>query len=81
MGRSGSERDKISLYGELELRSRLFQEDHARDCQEVEELEEIVAKKKIEQDKQELMNCPCIKGGILRPSVNCWLKFWIYRTK
>ena len=31
--------DKISLCGELELRnSRLFQENHARDCQEIEEL-------------------------------------------
>ena len=28
----------ISLYGEMELRNRLFQEDHARDCQEIEEL-------------------------------------------
>ena len=31
--------DKVSLYGELELRSRLFQEDYARDCQEIEEFE------------------------------------------
>ena len=30
-------RDKISLYGELELRHRLFQENNARDCQEIEE--------------------------------------------
>ena len=29
--------------------------------------EEFVAKKQIEQDKQQLMNCPCIKRGILRP--------------
>ena len=49
-------RDKISLYGELELRNRLFQEDHARDCQEIEELRRIFAKKLIEQDKQELVN-------------------------
>ena len=34
-------RDKISLYGELELRNRLFQENHARDCQEIEELRRI----------------------------------------
>ena len=33
-----AQRDKISLYGELELRNGLFQEDHARDCQEIEEL-------------------------------------------
>ena len=31
-----AQRDKISLYGELELRNRLFQEDHARDCQDIE---------------------------------------------
>ena len=61
MGRSGSKLKKISLYGELELRSRLFQEDHARDCQETDELREIVAKKDVEQDKQELMNCLCIR--------------------
>ena len=30
-----AQRDKISLCGELELRNRLFQEDHARDCQEI----------------------------------------------
>ena len=37
-----AQRDKISLYGELELRgNRLFQEDHARDCQEIEELRRI----------------------------------------
>ena len=39
MGRSQS--DKICLYGELELRSRLFQENHAKDCQEIEELRSI----------------------------------------
>ena len=33
-----AQRDKNSLYGELELRNRLFQEDLARDCQEMEEL-------------------------------------------
>ena len=33
-----AQRDKIILYGELELRHRLFQEHHARDCQEIEEL-------------------------------------------
>ena len=38
MGRSGSERDKISLYGELELRNTPFQENHARDCQNFAEL-------------------------------------------
>ena len=27
--------DKISLYGELEMRDRLFQESHARNCQEI----------------------------------------------
>ena len=33
-----AQRDKISLYVELELRIRHFQEDRARDCQETEEL-------------------------------------------
>ena len=28
-----AQRDKISMYVESELRNRLFQEDHARDCQ------------------------------------------------
>ena len=32
---------KISLYGELELRNRLFQKDHVRGCQEIEELRRI----------------------------------------
>ena len=36
-----AQRDKMSLYGQLELRNRLFQEDHARDCQEIEELRRI----------------------------------------
>ena len=31
----------MRLYGELELRNMLFQEDHARDCQEIEELRRI----------------------------------------
>ena len=35
------QRDKISMYVESELRNRLFQEDHARDCQEIEELRRI----------------------------------------
>ena len=39
------------------------------------------AKKQTERDKQKYMNCPCIKRGILRLWVNCWLKFMIYRTK
>ena len=36
-----AQRDKISLHGELELRNGLFQEDHARDCQEIEELRRV----------------------------------------
>ena len=31
----------ISLYGALKLRNVLFQENHARDCQEIEELKSI----------------------------------------
>ena len=33
--------DRISLYGELELRNRLFQENHARDSQEIQEVRRI----------------------------------------
>ena len=36
-----AQRDKLSLYGESELRNRLFQNNHARDCQEIEELRSI----------------------------------------
>ena len=36
-----AQRDKNSLYRELVLRNRFFQEDHARDCQEIEELRRI----------------------------------------
>ena len=36
-----AQRDKISLYGELELRRRFFQKDHARDCPKNEELRRI----------------------------------------
>ena len=36
-----AQRDKIILYGELELRNRLLQESRARNCQEVEELRSI----------------------------------------
>ena len=36
-----AQRNKISLYEELELRNRLLEEDHARECQEIEELRRI----------------------------------------
>ena len=36
-----AQRDKKSLYGELELRNGLFQENHARDCSEIQELRSI----------------------------------------
>ena len=36
-----AQRDKISLCGELELTSRLFQENHARDCQAIGEMRSI----------------------------------------
>ena len=34
-------RDKISLYGQLGFRNKLFRENHAKDCQEIEELRRI----------------------------------------
>ena len=53
MGRSGWERDKISLNGELEL-----QEDHAKNCcQEKKKRQEFVWMKLIMQDMRELTNC------------------------
>ena len=61
-----AQRDKVSLYGELELRSRLFQETHARDCQEIEELKSICCEE-ADRDKREFLNCPCKKRGILQP--------------
>ena len=42
---------KISLYGESELRNRLFQENHARDCQEIEELRRTCCEE-IDQPRQ-----------------------------
>ena len=33
--------NKISSYGELEMRNRLFRENQAKDCQEIEELRRI----------------------------------------
>ena len=44
-------------------------------------IEKIVSKKQIELDKQELTNSLCIKRGILRLWVSCWLNFRIYRTE
>ena len=39
------ESQRLSLYAELDLRNRLFQEDYARDCQEIEELRRTCCKK------------------------------------
>ena len=36
-----AQRDKISLYGELEIRSGLFRENQAKDCQEIEQMRRI----------------------------------------
>ena len=36
-----AQRVKVNLYGELELRNRLFQENHVRECQEIKELRRI----------------------------------------
>ena len=41
-----AQRDKISLYGEMEVRNWLFKEDQARDCQEIEELRRICCEEK-----------------------------------
>ena len=56
-----TQRDKISLYGELELRNTHLPRNHVRITQELKTWEVFVTKKQIEQDKQELMNYLCIK--------------------
>ena len=61
-----AQREKINLCGELEMRNRLFQENHAKNDNKLRNYEESVAKKQIEPDKQELMNCLCNRReGIL----------------
>ena len=60
-----AQREKMNSCGELEVRSRLYQESHMRTCQEIEELR-FVEKKQIGQGKLELMNCLCITRGILQ---------------
>ena len=43
--------------------------------------EEFVTKKPIERDKEEFMNCLCIKKGILRLWVHCWLKLELQKEE
>ena len=50
---------RLVLYGELELRNRLLQENHERIAKQ--------KKKLIEQDKREVMNCLCNKKLIPQP--------------
>ena len=40
-----AQRDKVSLYGELEMRNRLFREHQAKDCQDSENLRRIWCEK------------------------------------
>ena len=72
-----AQRDTISLYGELELTHWLFEEDHARDCQEIEELSRICCEE-TDQARKDLKNCLCNNRGILRLWVRWWVKFGIY---
>ena len=37
-GTDQAQRDNISLYGELEMKNRLFRESETKDCQQLEEL-------------------------------------------
>ena len=48
--RSNAQRENITLCGELEMRNRLFQESRSRNCQEMVNYDESVAKKQIESD-------------------------------
>ena len=63
------------------MTSRLFRENRAKDVKTLKNWEEFVAKKQIKLDQQELINWLCIKRGILRLWVSCWLRFGNYRTK
>ena len=49
--------------------------------QKLKNWEQLVAKKQIKQDNQELKNCNCNNRGILQLWVNYCLKFWIFRNK
>ena len=60
-----AQREKISLRGELEYSTRVAREV----AKKLKNYEEFVAKKQIEQDKQELMNYLCSKRGIHSESV------------
>ena len=53
-----AQRDKISLYGDLETKKKSLPRKSSK---RLKNSEEFVAKKQTEQDKQELMNCLCIK--------------------
>ena len=62
-----AQRNKISLYGELELRNGLFREDHSRDHQKIKELRRIFCENasRARQARSDEL-CLCIKRGILR---------------
>ena len=75
-----AQRDEISLYGDLEMRKRLFQKDHARDCQEIEE--EIVAKNRTRARQARIDELSMHQQR--NPTtvwVSWWLRFGNYRTK
>ena len=57
-----AQRDKISWYGELELRNGLFQEDHARDCQEIEEFT-IISCEETDRARQARIDELCVHQG------------------
>ena len=46
------------------MRKRLLRENRAKNAKKLKNSEEFVATNQIEQDKQELMNCQCIKREI-----------------
>ena len=59
-----AQRENINLCGEVEMQNRFFQVAQEI-ANKLRDYEELVAKKQIEQDNQELMSCVCIKRGIL----------------
>ena len=57
--------EKMNVGVKLKMRNRLFQEVAQEIANKLRNYEESVAKKQIETDMRELMNCPCNRRGIL----------------
>ena len=76
-----AQRDKISLYGELEMRNRLYRKNQVNYCQEIEELRRICCEETGRARQARVDELSIMKRGILRLCVSCGLKFRIHRTR